>query len=370
MRYLHCIAALALCLGATGCHTTTGSPANANKSPGSSPGAGSAATSTVKPVTVASDADLLKMKVNEAGQVPILEYHNIRVGRTNYDRTPEAFRNDLETLYREGYRPVSLHDYIDNKIDVPLGMTPVVFTFDDSSPTQFRYKEDGSLDPDCAFAILKTFHEAHPDFGMKAIFFMNASPTGSPSPVFGDQSTAEKKVKELLAAGMEIGNHTVTHPNLKKLSDDKVQKELADCVAGVHKLAPDAVVDTLALPFGVSPKNKELAEEGESGGVKYHNRAVLLVGANPAPAPGTVKFNPLRLPRIQAYAGLMGSDQWLASFQSHPKMRYISDGDPATVTVPQASVLKGPPQRPRDNAKIDPTQLGAAKLRTYSPETR
>jgi len=73
-------------------------------------------------------------------------------------------------------------------------------------------------------------------------------------------------------------------PSLKKLSDAAVQKELADCLAGVHTLAPDAVVRSLALPFGISPRNRALAEDGESGGVKYHNRAVLLVGANPAPS--------------------------------------------------------------------------------------
>ena len=305
------------------------------------------------PVTVASDADLAKTGVNEAGQVPILEYHNIRVWKTAYDRTPQDFRNDLERLYREGYRPIALHDYLDNRIDVPLGMTPCVLTFDNSSPTQFRYKEDRSLDPDCAFGILKAFNQAHPDFAMKAVFYMNASPTGSPSPVLGSRQLREEGEG---VACRRHGNREPyrIHPSLKKLSDAAVQKELADCVAGVHKLAPEAVVDTLALPFGASPKNKKLAEAGEADGVAYHNRAVLLVGANPAPAPCSKKFNPLRLPRIQAYSGVMGSEEWLNTFRDHPKRRYISDGDPATVTIPKSA-----------EEKIDPSRLGSAKLRTY-----
>ncbi len=352
MKALHSLSAFAAGLVlAAGCHNASGPSGTPGPGTGS-PGAKSTPAAARPPA--ASDADLAKASVNEAGQVMILEYHNIRIGKTTYDRPPDAFRKDLETLYSEGYRPISLHDLLDNRIDVPLGMTPVVLTFDDSSRTQFRYKEDGSLDPDCAFAILKTFHEAHPDFAMRAIFFMNASPNGEPAPVFGDQATAAKKVKELLAAGMEIGNHTVTHANLKKLSDEQVQKELADCVAGIHALAPEVTVDTLALPFGVSPKNKKLAVAGESGGVQYHNRAVLLVGANPAPAPASKKFNPLRLPRVQAYDGVLGSVIYLAQFRSHPGKRYVSDGDPTTVTVPKA-----------DEAKIDPARLGAAKLRTY-----
>lgn len=352
MKGLRSIGLLCVCLGiaVSGCRGTEGSD-------GVAPVAGpkGPAEPAAKPAPApATDADLAKAKVNESGQIMVLEYHNIRKGKTPYDRTPEAFRKDLDTLYAEGYRPISLHDYLDNRIDVPPGLTPVVLSFDDASATQFHYLADGAVDPNCAFGILKAFHEAHPDFAMRGIFFMNASPTGKPAPVFGDQSTAAKKVKELLAAGMEVGNHTVTHTSLKKLSDAGVQKELADCVAGIHALAPEAVVDTLALPFGISPRNRKLAADGESGGVQYHNRAVLLVGANPAPAPCSPKFNPLRLPRVQAYEGELGSRDWLDKMSKNPKMRYISDGDPTTVTVPKAA-----------EAKIDPAKLGTAKLRTY-----
>jgi hypothetical protein len=286
--------------------------------------------------------------------IPILEYHNIVDKKGAYNRSPQDFKKDLDTLYTEGYRPIALHELLDNKIDLPLGKTPVVLTFDDSSPTQFRYRPDGSIDPDCAYGILKAFHEAHPDFAMKGIFFINATAAAGGPVVFGQSDSAQKKVKELLAAGMETGNHTVNHLSLKKLTDQRVQQELAECEAGIHALAPEATVDTLALPFGISPKNKKLAETGEYGGVTYHNRAVLLVGANPAPAPCTAKFNPLRLPRIQAYPGELGSDVWLAKFRDNPRMRYVSDGDPATVTVPALA-----------KSKIDPEKLGSAKLRTY-----
>lgn len=357
MKVLITVVALTLCLalGTSGCHPASPSAANSGP-PVGAPANGSNNQTPVatRPAASVSDADLAKAGVNEAGRVPILEYHNIRVGKTPYDRSPADFRKDLDTLYRDGYRPVSFHDYLDNHIDIPLGMSPIVLTFDDSSRTQFRYLDDGRLDPDCAFAILKAFHEAHPDFGMKGIFFMNASPTGNPAPVFAQEPTAQKKVKELLAAGMEIGNHTVNHPSLKKLSDAVVQKEIADCEIGIHKLAPEVVVDTLALPFGASPVNKKLAESGEADGVKYHIRAVLLVGAEPAPSPSSVKYNPVRLPRIIAYSGVMGSEYWLGQLKAHPKSRYISDGDPNTVTVPKAG-----------EKNIERARLGNAKLRVY-----
>jgi len=128
----------------------------------------------------------------------------------------------------------------------------------------------------------------------------------------------------------------------------------------------DAVVDTLALPFGISPRNRALAEDGESGGVKYHNRAVLLVGANPAPSPCSIKFNPLRLPRIQAYSGPLGSDYWLKLFHDRPKLRYISDGDPATVSVPED---RRPENRSRETWKCEASDLLTkhARRRTGNP---
>ena len=352
MRYLYAAAALII-LGA-GAGLGCGGPAPGRASGAAEPMSGSQAPPGAKAPPPSGPVDWARAKVDESGLVPILEYHNIRKGRTPYDRSPAQFRKDLEVLYREGYRPVSLRDYLDNRIDVPLGTSPIVLTFDDSSPTQFRYQADGTVDPDCAYGILKAFHDLRPDFPMRGVFYMNASPTGRPAPVFGDQATAAKKVNELLAVGMEVGNHTVTHPRLKRLSDAAVQKELADCAAAIHALAPQATVDTLALPFGMWPRNRKLAEAGESGGVQYRNRAVLLVGANPALAPGAPRWDPLRLPRVQAYSGEMGSDYWLAQLRRHPGMRYISDGDPGAVTVPKARA-----------ARIDPARTGAAKLRTY-----
>ncbi|HLJ55942.1 MAG TPA: polysaccharide deacetylase family protein [Chthonomonadaceae bacterium] len=348
MKALVALASLSLVLLATGCNN--GPKSGDTGAPGAA-GPGKAAKPAPRQAT---DAELAAAKVNESGVIPILEYHRIRKGRTTYDRSPEDFRKDLERLYTEGYRPIALHDLLDNKIDVPIGMTPVVLTFDDSSPTQFSYKQDGSLDPDCAFGILKAFHEAHPDFGQRGIFFMNASVTGKPSKVFGDQSTAPKKIQELLAAGMEIGNHTVTHPNLSHLSDERVQAEIAGCILGIQALAPNTVVDTLALPFGIWPKDHKLAAEGSFGGTSYQNKAVLLVGAEPAQSPATRKYDPLRLRRVQACGGKWGITYWLDYLKEHPDKRFVSDGDPSTLTIPKYAQIN-----------VDSAKLGTVKLRTY-----
>jgi hypothetical protein len=54
------------------------------------------------------------------------------------------FRQDLELLYAKGFRPVSISEVIDGRINLARGRKPVLLTFDDSSPGQFRIVvEDG-----------------------------------------------------------------------------------------------------------------------------------------------------------------------------------------------------------------------------------
>ena len=86
-------------------------------------------------------------RANELGRVMILEYHKIDYPEERWTRTPENFRRDLEALYARGYRLQSLNDLLDGKITVGAGFTPVVLTFDDSSPGQFRYALANTIAP-------------------------------------------------------------------------------------------------------------------------------------------------------------------------------------------------------------------------------
>src|SRR5438094_4956995 len=100
---------------------------------------------------------------NELGRLMILEYHKVDYPEERWTRTPENFRRDLETLYTRGYRLQSLNALLDGRIPVPAGTAPVVLTFDDSSPGQYRFVEnEGGLeiDPECPVRIFDAFwHE-------------------------------------------------------------------------------------------------------------------------------------------------------------------------------------------------------------------
>ena len=117
------------------------------------------------------------------------------------------------------------------------------------------------------------------------------------------------------------------------MNDAAVAGEIGGCVAKIEAILPGTKVESIALPMGISPRNRALLASGVGAGQRYANKAVLLVGANPAPSPFSKEFKPLRLPRIQAVEGPLGITYWL-DYLKKPGRRFVSDGDPAKVTLP------------------------------------
>lgn len=57
-------------------------------------------------------------------------------------------------------------------------------------------------------------------------------------------------VNRLVAAGFEIGNHTYSHPQLTKLSSEKIREQLQTTNDEIAAAAPEAKVPTMRPPFG------------------------------------------------------------------------------------------------------------------------
>jgi peptidoglycan/xylan/chitin deacetylase (PgdA/CDA1 family) len=280
--------------------------------------------------------DFSKFQPNEAGEIPILEYHQLVPDTekvTGYKYHVSEFRDDMEKLYALGYRPVSLSDVLLGKIDVPVGLSPVVLTFDDSLPGQLDYDGDGKISPDCVIGILQSVHAEHPDWPLKATFFV--LPRKGYTDYFFQPEYSQAKLQWLVANGFELGNHTIHHlRGIKSWPDARVEAEFAQAKALIQQNVPGYDVDTLALPYGVFPKNQSLVISGQSGGVSYHNLCALLAGAAPAPSPISKRFNPYRLQRIIPGDQRFALQYWLTYLAKNPIKRYISDGDPNTFTVP------------------------------------
>jgi peptidoglycan/xylan/chitin deacetylase (PgdA/CDA1 family) len=281
--------------------------------------------------------DEKRLKPNELGQVMIIMYHDVQDYESEWVRSRENLRADLERFYNLGYTLVPLSDYLSGHIEVPAGRSPLVLTFDDGTRGQLSFIEGESgrvLDPNCAVGILLEFSEKHPDFGHAATFFVNS---GNP---FGDASRAKENLRFLLDAGMEIGNHTRTHRDLSSASPEEVAKELGSLANEIRRLTGYEVT-SLALPFGGYPKSKENLLGGTWEDQAYHNLGVLLVGAEPAPSPFSTKFNPYAIPRIRGSQSEL--DKWLNEMEKHPERRYVSDGQADIITYTVGDEVRSHP---------------------------
>jgi len=287
---------------------------------------------------------LAQRPANELGRVMILEYHKIDHPEGRWTRTPGNFRADLQQLWEKGYRLVALNDLLDGKINVPAGTTPVVLTFDDSSPGQFRYLEKNGaveVDPDSAVGILEAFAREHPEFGLKATFYVLPA-ADPPNRLFNQPAYEGRKLQYLASRGFEIGNHTLWHANLSHYGEETVRKQLAEAQERIARYVPGYRLRTLALPMGAYPREIGWAVRGSVNGIAYQHDAILQVAGGAAPSRFSKSFDALRLPRIQAVESEIS--YWLGYFDKHPEARFVSDGDPLTVTVPkgQREVVRHP----------------------------
>jgi peptidoglycan/xylan/chitin deacetylase (PgdA/CDA1 family) len=280
------------------------------------------------------------LQPNELGRVMILEYHKVDQPEERWTRTPANFRGDLERLWERGYRLVALNDLLDGRIAIPRGTTPIVLTFDDSSPGQFRLIERNGewvLDPDCAVGILEAFERQHPEFGRAATFYVlpGADP---PNRLFNQKELAGRKLQYLAAHGYEIGNHTLWHANLAKYPERVVRGQLATAQEWIQRHVPGYRIRTLALPMGAYPRDIRWAIEGAEGQTAYRHDAILQVAGGASPSPHARAFDPFHLPRIQAIESELA--HWLGYFDRNPQERYVSDGDASLITVPPGTLDK------------------------------
>ena len=255
---------------------------------------------------------------NLLGRIPVLEYHVI-AGEKNslYTRTAASFRADLEEAYKRGYRPITIAQMLDKDFrDVPAGMSPVVAVFDDASDSQFRYVEQNGMlviDPTSAVGIWVDFAKSHPGWKNRAVFCMlNGGAAGhnffGDNPKFGGQKKEWRflKVKWLADQGFELCDHTLWHAKLNKYPDAVVQEQIARNAMGIDSAVPGYKIRTMALPYGLWPKNRPLAWHGSWTDPKtgrphnYTFEAVLEVSGGPSLSPYDPKFDPKKINRIEA----------------------------------------------------------------------
>ena len=284
---------------------------------------------------------------NEIGEIMILVYHGLHEESPGpYDRLTADFWNDLQNLYDKGYRLISMRDLINNNITTPRGYTPVVLSFDDGLPSAFSLKEleDGTLAPvpGTAVYIINAFYEMNPDFGRTAIFFINGNRSA-----FQGAGTMEERFRFLIDHGFEIGNHSYNHPNFALLGAGQLQREIGLLSQFIRRYFPEYEPLALAYPFGIRPRPhlRHYALMGEYNGIPYSYPWALRVGNTGVPAmPYHINFDPSNVSRVVAsdestyYRIVPDLGHLLRRFEKYPHLRFISDGDPNTITVPRELV--------------------------------
>jgi peptidoglycan/xylan/chitin deacetylase (PgdA/CDA1 family) len=181
----------------------------------------------------------LKALFPPGSRLPILMYHSIsnREERAHpYYRTvtsPEVFAQHMHHLHENGYSTPGLQEAV-GWLDAPRNGQgrPVVITFDDGFQDFYTN----------AFPILSRY-------GLGATMFLPTAYIGKTARTFkGADCMTWGQVRELREAGVEFGSHTVTHPQLKTLKDEEVQREIQQSREDIEQELGGAVT-SFAYPY-------------------------------------------------------------------------------------------------------------------------
>lgn len=303
------------------------------------------------------------IRPDESGEIPIVMFHNfiedLNNTNDNYWTTSyDEFEKLLETLYNNNFRLISMRDFIDHNISVPAGKFPMVFTFDDGTPGQYSLIEvNGKLEvnPKSAVGVMLKFHETHPEFGLKGVFYLNMDKENK---TFEGAGSLKERLDILLGYGLEVGNHSWGHVKFEELKEKaeinerlgKNQKYLEGIIEGLKFYS-------LALPHGIKAP-EALTDDMISGkyeGVQYINETIMAVGFLPSVPSIHTEYNPSYVRRIRSQGKVEEKydlTYWLP-LMTRDRM-YISDGNPSLVVVPENKVNY-----------IDTDKLNGKKLVTY-----
>ena len=206
--------------------------------------------------------------------IPVLLYHYVGAEAPDYPylnvATPE-FSRQMKELRERGYRSVSLGDltaYMQGS-PVKLPEKPVLITFDDGYEDNYTQ----------AFPVLK-------QEGFRAAIFMVQSNFNRKNRL------SVQQIQEMEQAGIEIGSHTRSHPNLTKLAASALEQEVGQSRRGVERLA-GRPIDYFAYPGGFY--NLEVLEKTAQSG--YAGAFTVLPGVNRPD-----KDNPYLLRRIPVFS--------------------------------------------------------------------
>ena len=192
-------------------------------------------------------------------KIPILMYHYVETNLQPTDEirqrltvTPDYFADQLKSLQSANYQSWFVQDVPDLLTKELLpgpNKKPVVLTFDDG------YEDFYTV----AFPLLKKYN-------FKATIYIIYNLIDHRGYLTTDQ------IKELIASGLvEVGSHTLNHPNLKTVSNEVLRYEIEQSKAKLERKF-DLTIKTFAYPYGAfSPTAlAEVQAAGYTAAVSTH----------------------------------------------------------------------------------------------------
>ena len=236
-QFLAGSAGSALGLALAACSKDSSSASSPSPTPaGSDPTSTTVAPTTTAPTTTEPPpVPGTPAEVLARSHVPVLCFHQLREFEPDdsaYARTiitpPPALRGQLEALRDGGHNPVTAAAVVDHlQFGKPLPDQAVLLSFDDGSATHHSV----------AMPLLA-------ELGFPAIFFPMTVVLGKPNWLTEDQ------LKEMDAAGLEIGAHTWDHQRMDKISGEQWTEQIVEPKAELEAILGHPV-DIFAYPYGV-----------------------------------------------------------------------------------------------------------------------
>lgn len=177
--------------------------------------------------------------MSAASHPVILTYHSISEGDSPLKISPSLFAEQVQWLAADA-NVMSLSELLDTEWDArSIGNRIVILTFDDGYADFYTH---------AAPVLLKHKLPATVFLPTAYVGRTNAWP-GQPAWVKEEPLMRWEQVKELAAAGVEFGSHTVNHPDLTTLSPEQVERELAESKREIE-LHTGQTVAHFCYPYG------------------------------------------------------------------------------------------------------------------------
>lgn len=171
------------------------------------------------------------LALTSSNNVPILMYHYIRdvnqksdpVGY-NLSVSPNDFELQMRSFIRTGYNFITPRDFLEGRAN----NRSLMLTFDDGYADFYKN----------AFPVLKKYR-------IKATVFVVSNFTDDAK---GNYLTSSQ-IKELSDWGIEIGSHSVNHPNLTNLSPSELANQMQQSKNFLENITSQEVI-SFAYPAG------------------------------------------------------------------------------------------------------------------------